>query len=545
MNLLKFLSFVFVLCILLCSCKDSHKEEKFYPIVNDSAKILSPKNKNKLQSITPPKGVQIVVETVSHLKKGTAPHKFADERFDFYDDKYADSTGFDKRGLFVLICSNPHLVQIRLGSDYKNRNIVFGYAAGEKYYNIQKNVRKKGLTETALSLVQLNILGINEKESAEHDSFTNICYFISDGISVAAMSVNYLIPATESWQSKIFHCITIPTEYLTKYTKSWTISISIIGLFFSFLFYIILHRWLFKRKSIFLLGLLLVQLIIFACVLYIIWGCLLLYAFPKMETDDIRSILGIPLLINYPWDMHLLQDINPWFSVFPFLLIIIYIARYVQPISCGMFLEKTLQNRIAVTSFGNLWTHYQQLFPENYTYMGDFNVNTTKEKVEEEIRRDGYFSLVASNSISAYPGFLIGIMVIILFFPNPFLALIVIFYFPKFIYKLLIFKKYHNFFDKLNDKAYQERRESVAWKSVLARSYGTTKQGTLARTYASSPSGSKMYCSVMAQPYPKLPYTLIMCIGLPALGWAIIIESLFAFLSFWTSPLVQWIKSMF
>ncbi|MCD8062498.1 MAG: hypothetical protein LUE13_09215, partial [Akkermansiaceae bacterium] len=64
-------------------------------------------------------------------------------------------------------------------------------------------------------------------------------------------------------------------------------------------------------------------------------------------------------------------------------------------------------------------------------------------------------------------------------------------------------------------------------------------------TYASSPSGSKMYCSVMAQPYPKLPYTLIMCIGLPALGWAIIIESLFAFLSFWTSPLVQWIKSMF
>lgn len=545
MNLLKILAFVPALCIFLCSCKDSHKEENFCPIVNDSAKILSPKNKSKLQSIKPPKGVQIIVETVSHLKKDTPPHKFADDRFDFYDDKYADSTGFDKRGLFVLICRNPHLVQIRLGSDYKNRNIVFGYTAGEKYYDIQKNVRKKGLTETALSLVQLNISGINEKESAEQDIFTNTCYYISDGISVAAMSVNYLIPPTESWQSKLFHCITIPTEYLAKYTKSWAISISIIGLFFSFLFYIILYRWLFKSKSILLLGLLLFQFVIFACVLYIIWGCLLLYSFPKMETDNIRSILGIPLLMNYPWDMHLLHDINSWVSVFPFLLIIIYTARYVQPISCGMFLEKVLQNRIAVASFGDLWIHYRKLFPENYTYIGDVNVNTTKEKVEEEIRRDGYFSLIASNSISAFPGFLQGIMLIILFFPNPFLALIVIFYFPKFIYKLLIFKKHHNFFDKLNNKAYQKRRESVARKSVLTRSYGTTKQGTLARTYAPSPSDSKIYCSVMPQPYPKLPYTLIMCIGLPALGWAIITESLFAFFSFWATPLVQWIKSMF
>lgn len=547
MIFLKFFIILPIISIFLCSCKDSHKEEFFHPIVNDTEKLLSPKNKNKLQSIASPKGVQIIVETVSRFGKGISPHKFADSRFDFYDDKYTDTTGFDKRGILVLICNNPTLVQIRLGSEYKNRNAVYGYAAGEKYYDIQKNTKKSGLTETAISLAKLNIEGINEKESSEQDFFTNSCYYISDGISFIATSVNYLLPTAESWQTKLFHCITIPTGFLSKFTNSWTLAISIVGLFFSSLFYIVYYKLTLNRNSGFLFGLFLFQFIIFAYALYIIWGCLFLYAFPKMETDNIRVILGIPLLMDYPVDMHLLEDLNPWFFIFPFILIIIYISRYLQPISCGMFLENTTQNRIATNLWGNLWNHYQTIYPEDYSVigMGDTRANTTKEKVEEEIRKDGYFSLIASTSFSTCPLYLQGIMLILLFFPNPFIALIVIFYLPKFILKLALLIKHHKIFNELNYNIYKEKREASAWKSILARSYGTKKQGVLARTYASTPSAPGTHQTVMDHSYPCLPYILMMCVLLPSLCWVIFTEGFFAFFLFKAPVLIQWIKGMF
>lgn len=145
-------AFLVLIALLFLAGCDNLTNQKFPPLVLDDAKLLSPEARKWIESFPFPQGYALAVRTVDRLPESLIGAQ-ADDLFSQTAEESKEKKALTKRGVFVLVCAEPPLVQIRVGTELYGAARWGGVTAGPEYIEKQTLARPENAEDSLRSIV--------------------------------------------------------------------------------------------------------------------------------------------------------------------------------------------------------------------------------------------------------------------------------------------------------------------------------------------------------------------------------------------------------